>query len=246
MEHGALGPDHVQQDAIAGAVSGHVGLAGPILGAETPVRVVLVPVGQPFRLPIVLGIEEGDVNAHIRQAVSEQPGEFEQDPNPGSAVVGPIDGLVRPDRILVGEGAGVPMCIEHHPAAHLRPEGPEDVADVEGGPVIGRDPPGLDRHVRSVALEGGGEPVGAGPVPLRVGHSRPEGHLLGHVGIGTVPGKGRSLDEGPRSGRRWGRRRALGFGLTATGEENEPQSCGEESPKGAFNQTSNSFHPFHP
>ena len=138
------------------------------------------------------------------------------------------------------------MGIEQHPAAHLGPEGSEDVADVEGGPVIGGDPSGLDRHVRSVALQGGNEPVCTGPVPIRIGHSGPKGHLLGHVGVGTVPGKGRSLDEGPRSGCRWGRRRALGFGLTATGEEHEPQSYREEPPKGAFNQTSSSFHPFHP
>ena len=40
-----------------------------MLRTEAPVRVVGIPVGQPFGLSVVLGIEEGNVYANIREGI---------------------------------------------------------------------------------------------------------------------------------------------------------------------------------
>ena len=104
------------------------------------------------------------------------------------AIVGPVDGglTVGGERVVVGEGAGVPVCRQHDAFRLLRCDAADEVRARVLLPVVGLGGEMLSVNGVAECAQRRREPVAAALMRLCAQHARPEVGLRFHVGVGGI------------------------------------------------------------
>ena len=239
-EPGVFGSYHVQQHAVLGLVARGQQVLGPVLRAQAPrvataVELVLQLCLSARVVAPVLGINEDEIDAHIGgQAVgqlAEDAGHFQGHGHAAGPIGRTVHGRILLGLVVVGEGAGIPVREDGHPAHGRGLVLRNDVAGPDVGPVKGHGLEGLLQHLKAIALELGHQPVAGSHVGLGVGHARPKRHLLGRKGIRRIAAKDRGLGQLGRGGGAG----IGGFGgllVRAAGEEQQAGERGKGKAEG--------------
>ena len=222
-ESGALGPDHVQQNAVARAWVAHV--ARVVLRAEAPAVSVL-------GTAVIFGVEEDDIDAEVGRTPAELAGNFQQYADAAGPVIGAVhDGFRVGFQVGIGHVARVPVGGQHDAVHQVGAEAADDVRPVQRRPRVGRSFEILAFDGGAVAFQFTHQPLLGGCVRGRVHNAGAEGHLPGHVGVGRIrveTGHGRVVQRRIDEGRGRGiRGNGGGRGIIPTGVKQGRQADGQ-------------------